>query len=177
MARKCLSVYMNKVKKWPYYKFILIQFAALVFIHIFFIALMKICVMVFSLESAIPVQNIHELCILKSILKLVIGAIIETFVFQTILYYAFCKKEKLLSPSKYIICSSILFALAHLTQFDGIFIIDLLQILCHFFAGIVYAFIYYIAKKERKNAFISVALIHFMFNLCVVGMIWIGVHK
>lgn len=161
---------------WQYYKFIVFQFVLLVFVHVLFFALMAICIKVFSLDANLPVQEIHKFHLLKNTIKIIVGAVLETFIFQSILFYVISKNGNLLFPSKYIICSSLLFALAHITQCDGVLIIDFLQIICHFLAGIVYTSTYYIAKKKKKNAFVSVAFIHFLFNFCVIALVWLGTH-
>lgn len=174
MARKYLIVYRKKMMDLPYHKFIFVQFVSLTLVHLFFFVLMLICIRIFSLESNIPVQEIHEFSFLNKTVWLILSAIYETFFFQFILYYPFSKNGKLISPSKYIILSSVLFGLGHFTVCDGMLITDILQIICHFFAGTVYAFTYYIAKKKKTNAFISVVFIHFLYDFCAIYLIWLG---
>ena len=178
ITRKGSIFYKKRLLGLPYFSFMAIQFILLFFTHLLFATLMWICISLFGLENDMPNHVIQEFNILRSFAFLVIGAIFETSIFQSILYYAFCENGQMLKPTKYIFWSSLLFGLAHIVLIDShpVFIIEFLQIIMHFFAGIIYATTYYLMNKRDNNifiSFISVALLHWTYNACITGFIWL----
>lgn len=162
----------------PYIKLITILFVLLVLTHVTFVLLMVGGVHLLELQNNIPYQDTHKSNIIKSLIMLPFGVIFETYVFQVITFFAFGRGKKTFSPKKYIFWSSLLFGLAHITLIDNIvFIVDILQNIMHFFSGIIYATTYYLMKKRKNNAFLSVASIHFLYDLCIVSAIWFSTAK
>ena len=164
----------------PFIKLITILFVLLVLTHATFALLMVGGVHLLELQNNIPTQDLNKFSITKSLLMLTIGAIFETYVFQVITFYAFGCGKKAFSPIKYIFWSSILFGLAHIILIDSnpIIIVEILQIVMHFFAGIIYSTMYYIMKKKTNNtfiSFISVAFIHLVYNACITSFVWITI--
>ena len=105
-----------------------------------------------------------KMAVVAVVSSLVISPVIETSIFQHLIFHFFKVVRRKGIPIKYIIIGSLLFGLAHQTVWtSGIF---LGIVFIHKVAiGIILATSYYIFYRKRKHALLSTALIHSVHNL------------
>lgn len=107
-----------------------------------------------SILDVFNFKSLHE----AFILSVLIGPLLETFLFQYLIIETLCKFK--LNNNLIIWISAILFALTHNY--------NLIYLLAAIFPGILYASYYlYLKKENRKNIFFTIYALHSLTNLVV----------
>lgn len=160
----------EKLSKLPYWKNMFFQLTQLVALGIVFIIVSLV------LSGGLSEYGESQIQLLtgnfwRILLKLLLGAFIETFLFQFVIFqfsrFIWFVREKI-EPLIFIIISSTIFVLAHLhTDIHAVFIVALLRIIYRFFSGVILSTSFYIFQVRRQKPLLSVTAIHLVFNLLV----------
>ena len=149
----------QKVKE---YLIVLVQMPYLKFILLFFLITLFFGVITFFLPSHLASENPvnHFDSITEQLLfGVLIGPIIETLLFQSLIISIICKivKKTRFNLIPALVISAIAFGLNHSY--------NLVYIIYTFIIGIFLAFVYYVARFRKESATLSVFLIHSIINL------------
>lgn len=90
----------------------------------------------------------------------ILAPIIETFIFQYLMYEMLCVKLKL-STKIFIFLSAIIFGLSHYTYYSTVLVTLVICVVFNYF------YVVLIETNRKKKAYLIIALIHSSFNACV----------
>ncbi|HPW67388.1 MAG TPA: CPBP family glutamic-type intramembrane protease [Salinivirgaceae bacterium] len=106
-----------------------------------------------------------KMAVVAVVSSLVISPVIETSIFQHLIFHFFKVVRRKGIPIKYIIIGSLLFGLAHQTVWTSGIFLGIVFFIHKVAIGIILATSYYIFYRKRKHALLSTALIHSVHNL------------
>ncbi|HOG19105.1 MAG TPA: CPBP family glutamic-type intramembrane protease [Salinivirgaceae bacterium] len=168
-----LVVLRTRVKRIPYKKTVLLIVAFKIIISLIFMGFILLTNVFLELQlenyfqglnSDFPTKN----AIIATISALVLSPIIETSIFQHLIFQFFKVVRKTGIPIKFIIISSLLFGLAHQVVWTTGVFLGVVSFIHKIFGGIMLAVSYYIFYRIRKHALLSTALIHSAHNAVFV---------
>lgn len=107
------------------------------------------------IKGYVPKSFVDEIFIV-----LLVGPIVETFIFQFLVYYLlriFYDSLKRLFPVVYILTSTLFFAIIH--SYSKVYILYMLL------PGALLAILFYVRKKKDQYPFESVLIVHLSYNI------------
>jgi hypothetical protein len=116
-----------------------------------------------NLPLILPVSNIDTIfyIVFRVVKACFLAPIVETFIFQYLLFRILCVKFKI-DTKYFVIISAVIFGLSHFIYFTTVVVTFVMCIVVN------YLYIMLIETKNGKKAFFIIALIHSCFNACVL---------
>ena len=161
----------KRLESLPYWKFLAFQLLQYLVVGVLTVLLFLLYAQISGKEAFETPRYSNSFWYYATIL---LGSIImETFFFQYIpfqlfrLYWKFRKRK---SPLSFIIFSALVFGLFHLTTSNKDIAISILKVLASVIGGIILSTSYYILARKKQYPFLSVFLIHFLYDFTLLGL-------
>ncbi|MDD3738559.1 MAG: CPBP family intramembrane metalloprotease [Lentimicrobiaceae bacterium] len=172
--KRKLVLLRNRIEQITYKKTVLLSVVLAVIISLIFIGFILLVNVFVDIQLENLVKELDfstKRKILFVLSALVLAPMVETFIFQHLIFHFFKEIRRKGIPIRFIVISSLLFGLAHqVTWTSGVFL-GITFFIQKLAVGVILAICYYLFYRKRKHALLSTALIHSVHNLFVITVI------
>ncbi|HPX77036.1 MAG TPA: CPBP family glutamic-type intramembrane protease [Bacteroidales bacterium] len=163
----------TKIEQISYKKIVLLIVILKVTISFIFIGFILLANILLNLQLENYFQNLNsdfptKNAIIATISALILAPIIETSIFQHLIFQFLKVIRQTGVPIMYITISSLLFGLAHQAVWTTGPFLGIVSFIHKVVGGIMLAISYYIFYRKREHAMLSTALIHAVHNAAIV---------